>query len=284
MMHPALLKLLFPLLTACCCTSLFGQVINETETLERPHFEIRTSTATYLYDRAGGGFSSIRDMNGIEWIGFKPGNGKVPGSAAADFRGLPNLVFRGDDNGAGHPGFDQCTSSITAHNQVTTESGSGLWKWTWTFSDQEALLEVIETDTGRNYWFLYEGTPGGRFDPGHQFWGNSVDGKRADAPPIGSDQTGNGNWKWAFFGHRDVATTFFVVHVTPDEHNDTFSYMGASGEGIESEDGMVVFGFGRSGGTPLMSGPNRFIIGLHEPETGQDPVESLIEHLNKRNQ
>ena len=96
--------MLFPILKpvlvafiAIVTYNLSGQIITEKEYLNRPHFEITTQTDTYLFDRAGGGFSSIKDKEELEWIGFKPGNGSVPGSAAADFRGLPNLVFRGND-------------------------------------------------------------------------------------------------------------------------------------------------------------------------------------------
>ncbi len=176
---------------------LMGQVISETIHLGRPHFEISTPTAYYLYDKAGGGFSSIRDTNGLEWIGFKPGEGVVPGSAAADFRGLPNLVFRGDDNGTGHPGFENCVSEKTAPNQIQTKSKSGLWEWCWTFTKKGAWLEIIKTDPSRAYWFLYEGIPGGKFSPEKQFWGNNLDGQRKDSPHIGSPENGKGNWDWA---------------------------------------------------------------------------------------
>ncbi len=242
---------------------LTAQIITEKEYFSRPHFEVTTKTATYLFDRAGGGFSSMKDIDGLEWIGFKPGLSEVPESAASDFRGIPNLVFRGNDHGAGHPGFEQCISTITGHNQITSITKSGHWKWSWTFSDQGALLEILETDTSRNYWFLFEGTPGGLFDPHHQFWGNNLEGVRSDAPPIGAEQTGNGKWNWAFFGHEKGANILFVVQLTSDSHNDTFSYMGNSAKGIESEDGMVVFGFGRVGSTPLMTGPNQFFIGMY---------------------
>ncbi len=263
------------------CSQINGQELTEEEYQGRPHYRVSTASATYLYDRAGGGFSSIKDSHSVEWIGFKPGEGKVPGSAGADFRGLPNLVFRGSENGAGHPGFGQCNSSITGVNQITSESVSGRWKWCWTFDDQGAVLEILHTDTTRQYWFLYEGTPGGRFEPEKQFWGNNLDGERSDAPPIGSDKTANGKWDWAFFGHKEVEEVFFVAQLSADQENDTFSYMGASDAGIKSEDGMVVFGFGRRGGIPLMSGPNRFLIGFHKKIPGKKTYATLKTHIEK---
>lgn len=258
-------------------TSLYGQEISEFNYLGRPHFRIETFTSTYFYDRSGGGFSSIRDGEGLEWIGFKPGNGVVPESAAADFRGIPNLVFRGEDNGSGHPGFENCISELVASDRIRTVSKSGLWEWQWTFTDQGALLEVIRTDTTRNYWFLYEGTPGGTYQPDLQFWGNSQDGHRNDAPPIGSDQCGTGAWQWAYFGHQDVKRCFYVAHLTPDQLTDNFSYMGSSAEGISSPDGMVVFGFGRDGSTPLMKGSNKFFIGFMDYSSSPEAIPAKLE-------
>ena len=270
--------------TLLICIFLFGsqlraQEITELTFLGRPHFRIETDSATYLYDRAGGGFSSIRDRDGLEWIGFKPGDGLVPESAAADFRGLPNLVFRGDDNGSGHPGFENCISELVALDQIRTVSKSGLWEWYWTFSDKGAQLELTKTDTTRNYWFLYEGTPGGAFAPVKQFWGNSKDGHRTDAPPIGSDQTVTGSWEWAYFGHIGTKRCLFIIHLTPDQLCDNFSYMGSGPEGIASSDGMVVFGFGRDGGSPLMKGSNKFFIGFMAYDASEEEIPGKIEEL-----
>jgi hypothetical protein len=258
---------------------LRGQKISESIYLGRPHFKIETGSATYLYDQAGGGFSSIRDREGLEWIGFKPGNGMVPGSASADFRGLPNLVFQGKDNGCGHPGFDHCISETILPNQIRTQSKSGLWEWYWTFSQEGAFIEITRTDSARNYWFLYEGTPAGSFEPGQQFWGNNVDGYRTDAPPIGSDDIVRGNWEWAYFGHQDVKRCFFVIQLTPDQSTDYFSYMGSSPEGNNSPDGMVVFGFGRDGATPLMSGPKQFFIGFVEQFEFKEEIPGKLQKL-----
>ncbi len=243
---------------------VWAQEISEVVYLDRPHFRICTTHAEYLYDRQGGGFSSIKDREGIEWIGYQPGEGEVPASAAKDFRGLPNLVFRGDDNGAGHPGFDQCTSKKTSPNKIYTESLSGKWAWQWTFDDKGVLLEILETDTSRAYWFLYEGIPGGSFRPPQKFWGNNVDKIRYDTPALTADSLVRGNWDWVFFGDRDLERSLFVIHLTPDDLEDNFSYMGSSTEGILSPDGMVVFGFGRSGSTPLLNGKNQFYIGFAE--------------------
>ena len=258
--------------------SIQSQHLKKIQYQDRPHIEIRTKSAIYLYDVQGGGFSSLTDPDGVEWIGYKTGNGHYPESAATEFRGLPNLVYQGEDGGAGHPGFEKCNSVILLPNQIRTESLSGLWEWTWTFSEKGALLEISKTDTSRNYWFLYEGIPGGSFDPKNQYWGNNKELYSKKTPAFGSDKTIKGKWDWAYFGHEKSQFCFYVLQLTPDQHMDVFSYLGSTRKGIKSEDGMVVFGLGRSEGKPLMKGPNSFYIGFFESH--EDPSEVHIPMAN----
>ena len=252
--------LLFLLLFASCD---FQPAIEQTSYLARPHFKIVTENATYLYDMMGGGFSSIKDKEGIEWVGFKTSEDKFPAGAATCFRGLPNMVYQGEDGGTGHPGFEQCITKVTSKNQIQTESKSGKWKWKWTFTDNGAYLNILETDTTRQYWFLYEGTPGGKFDPKNQYWGNNIDGLKTDTPYL-QDSVANGRWDWAYFGHNEVNRSLVVAQLTSDTLVDNFSYLGNTSKGINAEDGMVVFGFGRTGARQLLKGNNRFFIGFSE--------------------
>ncbi len=258
-----------------------AQIITEVSYQGRPHFRIISQQGEYLYDRNGGGFSSIMDPEGIEWVGYQPGKGRVPESAALDFRGLPNLVFRGEDSGAGHPGFDRCISELVAPNKIRTNSVSGKWAWEWRFYKEGALLEVLKVDTGRAYWFLYEGIPGGSFDPNHKFWGNDLDGIRFDRPVLKSDSIARGSWRWAYFGDKRLNRSLAVIQLTPDEEEDNFSYMGSSSAGILSSDGMVVFGFGRSGSAPALKGENKFFIaftnhGSKDPRAIHNQIKKLL--------
>src|SRR5690606_41005486 len=78
---------------------------------DRSHFVVSTESAIYYLDKAGGGLSSIIDCDGIDWVHYNGSpHARVPDGASGGFRGLPNFVFRSDDGGAGHPGFDQCIS------------------------------------------------------------------------------------------------------------------------------------------------------------------------------
>ncbi len=61
-------------------------------------FLISTDTADYNYQKIAGGFSSIIDNNGNDWLNYHP-----TGGSAGNFRGIPNLVPPWD-GGHFHPG------------------------------------------------------------------------------------------------------------------------------------------------------------------------------------
>lgn len=228
-------------------------------------FRIVTPSGTYFYQKEAGGFSSILDIHGNDWIGYtSSGNPSYPASAASDYRGLPNLVFRGDHDGAGHPGFSRC-NSIAEGNVIISQTTDSRWKWKWEFFERYAVLTMLKTDTSGNYWFLYEGTPGGKFSPGEQAWGTARDGIRSDIPDYFRGLSATGNWKEVFFSDHAANTTFFLNHLTPDTLTDIMGYLGSENGSTTDISGMVVFGFGRNASTePLFSGPGeRFMMGLY---------------------
>jgi len=53
--------------------------------------KIETPSATYVYDKAGGGFISLFDKDQQDWISFKTEDFPFPGNAASRYRGIPNL-------------------------------------------------------------------------------------------------------------------------------------------------------------------------------------------------
>lgn len=231
-----------------------------------PHFMVRTPSATYYYDRPGGGFSRLIDPEGNDWVQFKrePWD-TYPASAASAFRGIPNLVYRSEDGGAGHPGHARCTSRLSGPNQITTTSLSGKWQWTWTFFPEHARLDVQRLDPEHAYWFLYEGTPGGTFEPARQYFGTSEGGPYEEQPDFYAGKKWFGQWNWAYMGHDASEYVLFLLQSPGDTLSDTFSYLGNSEAGLNAEDGMVVFGFGRAeGAQPLMKEANRFWIGLRQ--------------------
>jgi hypothetical protein len=247
----------------------FAQVsISEYTHQDRPHYKVVTSTATYLFDRDGGGFSSIFDKEGLDWISYNKDStvATYPKSAAGQFRGLPNAVFGNQDGGCGHPGFDKAISEKTAANVISTKSKSGLWEWSWTFYDTYAIWNVTKTDPNYFYWLLYEGTIAGSWnDINDKYWGSDklLSGKVND---FYKNQSISDLHNWTFFGDKKVNRVLFVAQKNPDEIYDIVGFLGNQEEGMtQSPDGMIVAGLGRNKrGKPTMNQANSFMIGFFE--------------------
>ena len=145
------------------------QVRPDSHDEDQDAIEIATPSATYFYHTTGGGFSSIVDVDGNDWLNYQPGGGP-----AGEYRGIPNMVFRRGTqyNNHFHPGHQGVKASKTRvvsseENQVSIESAvdSDRWRVRWDIDDQAAKLTVLEADEADpGFWFLYEGTPGGRFN------------------------------------------------------------------------------------------------------------------------
>lgn len=248
----------------------------------RPHYLVHTPAAVYYYDQAGGGLSRMIDPDGRDWIGYwgTPW-GEYPAAAASAFRGLPNLVFRSDDGGAGHPGHDQCQSRLVGDRSIQSTSKSGTWQWTWTFGEDHARLDLSRVDPDHPYWFLYEGAPGGTFDPAALVFGTNTDGPRVKPPDYLGGQEIYESWQWAYVGHRDQDRVLVLAQLTADTHMDTFGVLGNTEAGLQAPDGMVVFGFGRAkGATPLITTPGSFVIQFRESAvTSTRSHDELSSHL-----
>lgn len=230
-----------------------------------PHFIIKTKKATYYLDKAGGGLSRMIDMYGNDWISFKrePWD-SYPESAASSYRGIPNLVFRSDDSGAGHPGHDKCYSFLVDESTILTISKSGKWQWRWKFNEHYVTLTMEKVDHDHKYWFLYEGPIAGEFKPDLQYWGTNLGGPRIEMNDYFKGDQIFANWHWIYFGDSRVKQILFMAMEKPDRQIDALGFLGNSSKGVLSEDGMVVFGFGRQGeAQPQMTNPhNTFYFGF----------------------
>jgi hypothetical protein len=253
---------------------------------DRPHFKIETKTATYFFDKAGGGFSRAIDSDGIDWINYNGDpHAVVPSGASGGYRGIPNMVYRYEDGGAGHPGFDQCISMKAGENTIRTQSKSGKWQWAWTFFDDHARLTIEKADPDRTYWFLYEGAVAGSFDPSHKYWGTDLGGPRNEIPSLNLGENIVGHWQWVYFGDNEVDRIFYVAQQPKDTLNDFFAYMGDTKEGNASPDGMVVFGFGRDRGTKALetkTGVTYMIGFLERRVTSAEDHEWVSKRINDR--
>lgn len=262
---------LFTILFAFLCNQVYGQVqIIDNAVHEGSYcLVIETASATYYYEKDAGGFSRIIDRDGRDWIQFhNSGNSRYPFSAGADYRGLPNMVFQGENDGVGHPGFHKVDSKIIDNKTIYSESRDTKWAWTWTFYENHARFELIKTDSSRSYWFLYEGTIAGKYTPGTHYWGNDrVSEPLTNTPDRNHGEIEFGNWHWVYFGNKGVPRVFYLKQLEKDRLTDSFSYLGNTEEGVNAPDGMVVFGFGRKeNATPLLSSPQVFEIGFYEQE------------------
>lgn len=262
------MKPLLSILLFLTSASVFALEIKDGTYENREHFIITTKSATYYFDKAGGGFSRMLDKKGNDWIAFNMSPwDKAPESAASSYRGIPNAVFKEADGGCGHPGFDMATSIKESANAIRTKSKSEKWEWLYTFYEDYVCWEILKTDETRKYWLLYEGPVGGTYLPEISYWGNNEGGPLFNTPNHLSGERNFGNWEWAYFGRTDRNQTLFIAQQNVDGVEDFFSYMGSSREGIKAADGMVVFGFGRAvGSKPLLSGTNKYVFGFWNTE------------------
>jgi len=245
----------------------------------------KTPSASYYYERKSGGFSSIIDKMGNDWVSFKPDTlTSFPGSAASGFRGLPNLVYKGEDNGLGHPGFDGMQTVQVDYQTLISESRNGKWKWKITFFEDFVNLEVIKTDTSRNYWFLYEGPAGGKWSPDTYFWGSN-EGSGSELPDYLAGGPIQANWDWVYFGSGGVESVLIIQNHCKDTLPDVLGYMGSDTNGLKASDGMVVFGFGRNRKTEafLKDDTCRFSFGFIYPEPSTDLASQISRSLEKFN-
>lgn len=216
---------------------------------------VATQAGTYFFQKQGGGFSSLVDAGGNDWISFNPEDD--PGSAGI-FRGLPNT------GEAFHPGFTDSTTSIVSQGPIKTVleavADGGARTMRWEFFPTYARGTMVEN--ADPYYFLYEGTPGGAIDGGDTVVRSDgtvtgIDTSWSDIDGLGSE---NGE-EWAYFRDAAVGRFLFLAHDHPDAIEDSY---------FDLDDNMTVFGFGRRnepGGVPtrlLTAANNSFTIGLRD--------------------
>jgi len=247
-------------------------------------FKIITPHATYFYQKEAGGFSNILDENGTDWIQFKKtANAEYPRSAAADYRGLPNLVFRSEDGGCGHPGSDKMISEVVEYNKIRSISKSGKWQWVWSFNQNYAELEIEKIDEETPFWFLIEGPIAGKFSPTTHYWGTSNEGPINRQPDLVKGPEEYAQWQSIYFGDTNYNNVMFAHQLQKDTLQDLYTYMGNTIEGNASPDGMVVFGFGRApSATPLLKVKQKFRIGFYQGKIiDENSHKTLLTYINQ---
>jgi len=225
---------------------------------EQESFKIESQSATYYYHIQGAGFASLIDRDGNDWLGYRPGGGP-----AGEYRGIPNM---GHPEGYCHPGNTVSSSKIISRGPIKvsifSESNDKKMRCVWDIFPTYARLTVLKMRTP--YWFLYEGTPGGKLDEDSDYC------IRPDTP-AGTRTAAKVKWdgdlsapghpgEWVCFG--DGHRALYLIHHEDDEATD--SYWPMQGE-------MTVFGFGRKGLKKFMeSVPAHFTVGLCEGATARE--------------
>lgn len=189
--------------------------------------KLTTPNGTWVYHQKGAGFASLVDRDGRDWISYRPGGG-----SAGEYRGIPNLVH---PEGYFHPGGTQCTTRVIHRGPLRVALASsaekGTWSVRWDLFPDRAEMTVLKAP--KAYWFLYEGTPGGKIDLETDFCLRPPDRKTAagrrwdDKLPLPA---------WVVFGDAKVGRSLVVVNHNADRAADSYWPM---------QGNMTVFGFGR---------------------------------------
>lgn len=214
----------------------------------QPSIKVVTPKGTYYYHKMGGGFSSIEDTQGNDWVNYHPGGG-----TSGEFRGIPNIgdVF--------HPGYTNSISTVESQGPVKSRirsvSVDGQWECVWDIFPEYARMRLLRK--AGNYWFLFEGTPGGVFNPTTDFMYRSNGQRMLLSGSIASDLAAP---EWAYFGDRNMRRSFFVAHHEDDFQQDYY----------RSDTNMTIFGFGRQDPccTKLLTTvPQNFTVGFADDST-----------------
>jgi hypothetical protein len=218
-------------------------------------FRVQTTNATYFYQKEAGGFSSLHDVNDNDWINYHP----LPvNSPSSSYRGIPNMVH---PEGLLHPGATGHTSTLvhtgplktTIRTVIDTDGDlSRQWDVLWEFFPAYARMTV--NDVEHDYWFLYEGTPGGDLEPDTDFVVRSNGTQTLASKSWTSDLAGE---EWVYFADPALNRALYLVNHAEDTLVDSYRPM------ADANGDMTVFGFGRQKTNKLLSQtPAYFTLGL----------------------
>lgn len=220
-----------------------------------PSIKVEGTNATWLYDIAGAGFSSLLDNQGNDWISYAPG-----GAASGEYRGIPNMGY---PEGYMHPGKTVSKSKIVRQGplvvSIYSKSLDGKWAGQWDIYPDRADFTVLKVS--HPFWFLYEGTPGGSIHPTGDGW-IRADG---ESGPLNEAWSGTESrvWQdWVAFTDSNTERSILLLNHRPSAKTNSYRLM---------DNAMTVFGFGRMGmEKQMVTTPRKFSVSLVEsrdPET-----------------
>jgi hypothetical protein len=193
-------------------------------------FDLEDGSDWYFHHADGGGFSSIVDRDGNDWIGWSTATG-----TAGNFRGYPNAAGPPVDNF--HPGrAGKTVTTILAEGPLRitfqTRSSDSAWIAIWHMYPTHS--EFTMTRANSLYWVLYEGVPGGTIDSGD--FVHRSDG--VTTPSTGTFEADLPGEEWMFAADPAVNRSFFMTHAQDDGAVESYRSLNNQ---------MTVLGFGRGG-------------------------------------
>jgi hypothetical protein len=180
-----------------------------------------------------------------------------------------------------NPFVSTVTLREPAHVRIHSETKLGDAVGEWDFFPTYATF-TLQKIPGDQFWFLYEGTPGGALDPAGDFV----------IRPGGRETPLTEPWKdvvpWVVFGAKQSPHRFFLINHQANSPVDSYvswPYKETPGEELNQ---MTVFGFGRPDWqnpkqhTPPMTGlPARFSIGFTSV-TEAPGLASVVESVRRQ--
>lgn len=131
-------------------------------------WSLTTASREWWCQPEAGRFSSLVDGSGQDWIGWS-----TAGGAAAEFRGIPNMVH---PESWFYPGATGHATALAHDGPLrvswSTVSPDDQWEVRWHLYPTcgEMIVERVGT---KDYWVLYESTPGGSLDLTADTWERS---------------------------------------------------------------------------------------------------------------
>ncbi|MGC9336355.1 MAG: alginate lyase family protein [Anaerolineae bacterium] len=221
-------------------------------------WKISTPGGIYVYHRKGAGFASLLDEDGNDWISYRP-----RGGSDGKYRGIPNLVH---PEGYFHPGGEKCSSRMVSNGPlkavILSSAEKGKWAVRWDIYPNRATLTVLQAP--KAYWFLYEGTPGGKIDGSEDY----------SIRPGGGKLPASRKWDqklavpgWVQFGDTKLKRVLFLYNHNAPSSNTSYWMM---------QGNMTVFGYGRTGlKKKLSTVPARFTIGLRKADANGSAASAI---------
>lgn len=249
----------------------FEPLITTTDNVNYKEFQsirIETQTADYYYHKTGGGFASLIDKEGNDWINWNSQTG-----ARGDFRGIPNMVHP-NDGGHFHPGRNTVTTNLVDTGPIKTTFSSKVgttWEILWEVYPEYVEMTTIKVPSDKKYWFLYEGVPGGVLELENDTLtrsdGDTINASEEWTTDIVGDE-------WVFVSDGTLERSLFLINHNNDEYIDSYKDM----------DPMTIFGFGRSGNNRYLTSNNyKFTLGLIDKKDFAS-VKTKVESTYKEKQ